>query len=208
MPGPLPRWLTGCSYPFLPLSRRPSPNGKWVGSTTIFRSTTSERGLLTRLQSFDNLQASEFACHPGRSHRWHPCGCQGSRGVYIRAECGSLPLRTSDMLAVRIGQLTAEVFHLLDLQPCWLLLPLCDMDQSVARPDEAQATGHPILGAVERYSVGWQVRSLYLRSTLPLPAFLIGNSEGWLGYAIRSVSSWCRSTPWQRGRRAEGRARS
>jgi len=25
------------------------------------------------------------------------------------------------MLAVRIGQLTAEVFHLLDLQPCWLL---------------------------------------------------------------------------------------
>src|SRR5262245_43889118 len=29
--------------------------------------------------------------------------------------------RPSDMLAVRIGQLTAEVFHLLDLQPCWLL---------------------------------------------------------------------------------------
>src|SRR5215813_10090968 len=26
----------------------------------------------------------------------------------VRAECGSLPLRTSDMLAVRIGQLTAE----------------------------------------------------------------------------------------------------
>jgi hypothetical protein len=34
---------------------------------------------------------------------------------------GSLPPRVSDMLAVRIGQLTAEVFHLLDLQPCWLL---------------------------------------------------------------------------------------
>src|SRR5215470_1858535 len=29
--------------------------------------------------------------------------------------------RLSDMLAVRIGQLTAEVFHLLDPQPCWLL---------------------------------------------------------------------------------------
>src|SRR6516164_6713074 len=25
MPGPLPRWLTGCIHPFLPLSRRPSP---------------------------------------------------------------------------------------------------------------------------------------------------------------------------------------
>jgi hypothetical protein len=49
------------------------------------------------------------------------CGCQGGRGVYIRAERSSLPPRASDMLAVRIGQLTAEVFHLLDLQPCWLL---------------------------------------------------------------------------------------
>jgi len=29
------------------------------------------------------------------------------------------------MLAVRIGQLTAEVFHLLDLQPCWLLRRCC-----------------------------------------------------------------------------------
>src|SRR5262245_28904024 len=49
------------------------------------------------------------------------CRCQGGRGVYIRAERSSLPPRASDMLAVRIGQLTAEVFHLLDLQPCWLL---------------------------------------------------------------------------------------
>jgi len=71
MPGPLPRWLTGCAYPFLPLSRRPSPKVYWVGCTTTFRSTTSERGGLTRLQSFDYLQASEFACHPGRPHRWH-----------------------------------------------------------------------------------------------------------------------------------------
>ena len=61
MLGPLPRWLTRCSYPFLPLSHRPSPNSHWVGCSTIFRSTTSERGVLSRLQSFDNLQASEFA---------------------------------------------------------------------------------------------------------------------------------------------------
>ncbi len=31
----------------------------------------------------------------------------GSRGFYVRAYCGLLPPRTSDMLAVRIGQLTA-----------------------------------------------------------------------------------------------------
>src|SRR5262249_60073963 len=68
---------TGCIYPLLPLSRQPSPNDQWVGSTTIFRSATSERGLITRLQSFDNLQASEFACHPGRSHRWPPLWMPG-----------------------------------------------------------------------------------------------------------------------------------
>jgi hypothetical protein len=51
-------------------------------------------------------------------------GCQGGRGVYIRANRGSLPPRASDILAVRIGQLTAEVFHLLDLRPCW---PLPDL---------------------------------------------------------------------------------
>src|SRR5215510_10707496 len=121
MPGPLPRWLTGCAYPFLPLSHRPSPYDQWVGSTTTFRSTTSERVSFTRLQSFDNLQASEFAATPVVHTAGIQCGCQGGRGVYIRAERGSLPNRASDMLAVRIGQLTAEVFHLLDPQPCWLL---------------------------------------------------------------------------------------
>src|SRR5215472_3635290 len=121
IPGPLPRWLTRCSYPFLPLSHRPSPNSQRVGLTTTLRSTTSERGVLTRLQSFDNLQASEFAATQVVPTAGIPFGCQGSRGVYIRAVRGSLPPRASDMLAVRIGQLTAEVFHLLDLQPCWLL---------------------------------------------------------------------------------------
>ena len=43
---------------------------------------------------------------------------KGSRDVYVRAQRGLLPPRASDMLAVRIGQLTAKVFHLLDLQPC------------------------------------------------------------------------------------------
>ncbi len=64
-------------------------------------------GDLTGLQSFDNLQASRFARHPGRSHRHEPFDPRGSRGFYVRAYCGLLPPRTSDMLAVRIGQLTA-----------------------------------------------------------------------------------------------------
>jgi hypothetical protein len=101
MPGPLPRWLTGCAYPFLPLSHRPSPFRYWVGSTTTVRSTTSERRLLTRLQSFVNLQASEFAATQVVPTAGIQSGCQGGRGVYIRAERGSLPPRASDMLAVR-----------------------------------------------------------------------------------------------------------
>src|SRR5436190_21632701 len=43
MLGPLPRCLTECAYPFLPLSHRPSPKSHWVGSSTAIRSTTSER---------------------------------------------------------------------------------------------------------------------------------------------------------------------
>src|SRR5215475_11708643 len=89
------------------------------------------------------------------------CGCQGGRGVYIRAERGSLPNRASDMLAVRIGQLTAEVFHLLDLRPCWPLRefhpePLTDPDLSLSTypargparrlPPSVERRAHPVAG--------------------------------------------------------------
>jgi hypothetical protein len=52
-------------------------------------------------------------CSPPRSllplrHTPH-----GSRGFYVRASRGSLPPPAPDMLAVRIGQLTAEDFHLI-----------------------------------------------------------------------------------------------
>ena len=58
-----------------------------------FRSTTSEQDDFTRLQSFVDLQASEFAATqvvPTADIRY---GCQGGRGVYIRAERGSLSPR-------------------------------------------------------------------------------------------------------------------
>jgi hypothetical protein len=75
---------------------------------------TSERGVFSRLQSFDDLQASEFAVTQVVPTAGAESECQGSRGVYVRAERGSLPPRASDTLAVRMG-----IF--LDLQPCWLL---------------------------------------------------------------------------------------
>ena len=110
MLGPLPRLSQWCLYPFLPAELRPSRNGYAVGSVATIRTTTSVRTVLSGLQSFLYVQASKFACHPGRSYRWHFCA-QGSCDFYFRAPCGSLPSRTSDMLAVRIGQLTAGDLH-------------------------------------------------------------------------------------------------
>ena len=49
---------------------------------------------------------------------------QGSRDFYARARHAPSPGRASGMLAVRTRQLTAEDFHLLDLQPCRPLLGL------------------------------------------------------------------------------------
>ena len=102
MLGPLPRWLTGCAYPFLPLPHRPSPKSQRVGCSTSFRSTTSERGSISRLQSFVNLQASEFAAtQVVPTAETSVSDVQGGCGVYVRAQRGLLPPRASDTLAVR-----------------------------------------------------------------------------------------------------------
>ena len=110
MLGPLPRLSQWCLYPFLPPELRPSHNGYAVGSAAKTRTTTSVRTVISGLQSFLNVQASKFACHPGRSYRWR-FRVQGSCDFYFRAPCVSLPPRSSDMLAVRIGQLTAGDLH-------------------------------------------------------------------------------------------------
>ncbi len=69
MLGPLPRLSQWCLYPFLPTERRPSRNGYAVGSSAKIHTTTSVRTVISGLQSFLNVQASKFACHPGRSYR-------------------------------------------------------------------------------------------------------------------------------------------
>lgn len=62
------------------------------------------------------VQASRFACHPGRAYRdGFP---SGSRGFSIRAERELLPSHASDMLPVRTGQLTGKNLHLQESQPC------------------------------------------------------------------------------------------
>lgn len=99
MLGPLPRLSQQCICPFLPTELRSSPTVERVDTFAITRATTSARNRISGLQSFLNVQASRFACHPGRSYRCSECP-QGSRGVYFRAPYELLPPHTSDMLAV------------------------------------------------------------------------------------------------------------
>src|SRR5215813_12790919 len=73
------------------------------------------------------------------------------------------------MLAVRIGQLTAEVFHLLDLQPCWLLRRLCHL--VLAFPIERDVTNSRVPSLHGHYSAS------SLRRTHPPPARLRSTSR-------------------------------
>ena len=106
MRGPLPRRFPWCPHPFLPRGHRPSPCWTRLGTPqdpySDFRT-----GMISGLQSFADVQASGFARHPGRSYRNGSVDPLGSRGFYVRASAGLLPPHPSDMLAVRIGQLTA-----------------------------------------------------------------------------------------------------
>ena len=89
----------GAPTRFFPQEHRPSPKRQTGRHSAETRATTSARTVISELQSFLDVQASRFACHPGRSHR-----ClfrHGGRDVYFRAPYELLPLHTSDMLAVR-----------------------------------------------------------------------------------------------------------
>jgi hypothetical protein len=106
MLGPIPRRFPWCIRPLLPRGHRPSPRGNRLG-TPQYPYSDFHTGMISGLQSFAHVQASGFARHPGRSYRSGSFVPPGSRGFYVRAHDGLLPPRPSDMLAARIGQLTA-----------------------------------------------------------------------------------------------------
>jgi hypothetical protein len=99
-----------------------------LGAAFLFIEATEFAGMVAKgagpsrsafLSSFVNLQASEFAATQvvptaGTS----VSDVQGGCGVYVRAQRGLLPPRASNCEPSEFGQLTAKVFHLLDLQPC------------------------------------------------------------------------------------------
>jgi hypothetical protein len=98
------------------------------------------------------------------------------------------------MLAVRIGQLTAEVFHLLDLQPCWLLRRLCHL--VLAFPIEREVTNSRVPSLHGRYPTSSLLRTRpppsRLRSTsrfsrlydLPCSGDFAPGREGFTFYSV------------------------
>ena len=110
---PLSRWHPRCTCPFLPANHRPSPRTK-DGSAqpqTIPFGNFRTAGFLGMVIGYSSsfrppgLRATRVA--PTAAALWP----QGSCGVYVRAEPMSLPSWASNMLTVRIGQLTVGDFH-------------------------------------------------------------------------------------------------
>ena len=117
MLGPVSRRVVGCTCLFLPPRRRPSPNPADGSASRIDPLRDFTAAGISRSSPFltfrpPGLFATQVS--PTAADRIP----QGSRDFYARAEHAPLPLRASGMLAVRTRQLTAEDFHLLDLQPC------------------------------------------------------------------------------------------
>jgi len=111
MHGPLPRQSLRCTCPFLPAEHRPSPRWDWSATQHYLEQRLQLRTPFRGCShSFmfkpPDLLATQVA--PTDTLKLY-----GSRDVYFRAPQGSLPSPASDMLAVRIGQLTAEDFHLM-----------------------------------------------------------------------------------------------
>jgi hypothetical protein len=71
---PYPGGFAECPCLVLPQRRRPSPIEKWVGFPLLSRQHDFSRTPISGLQLFLYVQASEFACLPGRSYRGRfPC---------------------------------------------------------------------------------------------------------------------------------------
>ena len=67
---PYPGGSTECMCLVLPQRHRPSPNEKQVGFPRLSREHDFSRTPISGLQLFLYVQASEFACLPGRSYRY------------------------------------------------------------------------------------------------------------------------------------------
>ena len=92
-----------------------------TGSALRNPPTATSVGLrISELQSFSNVQTRRFARHTDSSYPY--TSVSGSRGFYIRAYHGSLPLHAADMLTAQNRAIGGRgTFTLQDRQPCRLL---------------------------------------------------------------------------------------
>jgi transposase len=81
------------------------------------------------------------------------------------------------MLAVRIGQLTAKVFHLLDLQPCRPLPWTLTTYSLPVSPAHSHALTCSRVRAVETFAAGLQQDEAAIKAALTLP-WSSGQAEG------------------------------
>ena len=124
------------------------PHHSTRSASRSFPRTRFSAGLVSRLQLFRYVQASQFARLPDRSYRCE-LPSQGSRGFYIRAERASLPSHASDMLPARLQAIGGtRTFTSLDSQSCRLLqcLTIRTVSRFPATASSNPACGFPALG--------------------------------------------------------------
>ena len=148
MLGSVSRWPARCLCPLLPPQHRPSPSPSNRSACHKCPSSDFRTGRDFEIVVIPYVQASRFACHPGRSHRWgsespgQPWRLRPSRTCVVTFTCigyASRPNRAID---------GARTFTAQDSQPCRLL-------RGPARPrirPEGRATGRRASSATQDVS--------------------------------------------------------
>ena len=100
-----------CTYPFLPQRQRPHVTGNTFGTRENPCKATSTGSVISRLQSFTDLQAPPLARPPGRSHR---SPMTGRPGRLRHALPEGLPTSGCGIATCLHGHLTRLDLHQLD----------------------------------------------------------------------------------------------
>ena len=117
--------MAGCICLLLPLPRRPSPSPA-NGSASPNRPAKRLRAAgVSRSSLFLAFRPPGLLATQVSPTAAQLLTAQGSRDFYPRATTRTVTSTGIGMLAVRIRQLTAKDFHLLDLQPCRPLPGIC-----------------------------------------------------------------------------------
>src|SRR5215470_5914337 len=125
LPEPVPRRVPWSAFAWFFLHVFGLPKKENWSASRLFPRTRFSAGLLSRLQLFRYVQASQFACLPDRSYRCKLKLTGQPRLFYVRAERASLPSHASDMLSARLQAIGGtRTFTSQDSQLCRLLTPL------------------------------------------------------------------------------------